>query len=72
MVPLYNNEEVRGDPLNHYYKNRKSLPISDVLSRLKRKYQYYKSAYYLEHKRDPESLYPEIFTVDYQLENCRK
>ena len=52
-IPLYNNDEVREDPLNHYYKNRKSLQISDVLNRLKKKYQYYKSAYYLEHKRDP-------------------
>jgi hypothetical protein len=64
-VPIYNNEEVREDPLFHYYKNRKSLPISAVLNRLKRKYQCYKSAYYLDHKRDPESLYPMMYTVDY-------
>lgn len=39
--------------------------------RLKRKYQNYKGSYYLEAKRDPFSLYPDLFTVDYQLDDCR-
>lgn len=64
-VPIFKNEECRGKQNSHYYKNRSSLSISDVLNRLKRKYQIYKSAYYLDHKRDPDSLYPIIYTVDY-------
>ena len=36
-----------------YYNNRSPLGISQVKDRLIRKYQVYKSAYYLDHKNDP-------------------
>jgi len=42
-----------------------------VLDRLKRKYQCYKSAYDLFHKKEAFSLYSELFTVDYQVDGCR-
>jgi hypothetical protein len=45
--------------------------VSQVKDRLIRKYQAYKSAYYLEHKQSAITIYDEIFTVDYQLDNTR-
>lgn len=64
VIPLFDNTEMM-HPDNHYFSNRPELHISEVLERLKRKYQLYKSAYYLEHKREPFLLYSEMFTVDY-------
>ena len=64
VIPLFDANEFK-DPNSHYFKNRSSLAITEVLQRLKRKYQAYKTAYYLEHKREPFSLYNELFTVDY-------
>lgn len=69
FIPLYENKDIK-HPLRHYYTNRESLGISEVLERLKRCYQDYKSAYYLDHKREPFALYPELFTVDYQVDKC--
>jgi hypothetical protein len=40
-----------------------------VLSRLKRKYQKYKTAFYLEKKNLDYQLYSELYTVDYQIDN---
>ena len=54
VIPLFDNKEVKK---NHFYKNRSALGVKEVLERLKRKYQHYKSAYYLEHKTEPFSLY---------------
>jgi hypothetical protein len=56
IVPLFDSKTVK-DPTLNFYTNRPSLCISEVLQRLKRKYQRYKSAYYLDHKREPFSLY---------------
>lgn len=70
VIPLFNNEEIK-NPLRHYFTNRTPLNINEVLQRLQRKYQNYKSAYYLEHKREPFSLYSELFTVDYQRNGCK-
>ena len=70
FIPLFNNDQVK-DPLRHYFTNKKPLDISEVLERLKRCYQDYKSAYYLEHKREPFALYPQLFTVDYQVDGCK-
>ena len=64
VIPLFENSEVK-DPLRHYFTNKRALGIPEVLERLKRCYQDYKSAYYLEHKREPFALYPKLFTVDY-------
>ena len=52
MIPMFNMEEI-ADPLQSYYTNRKPLEISEVKDRLIRKYQAYKSAYYLQKKREP-------------------
>lgn len=37
VIPIYNNLEIK-NPLNHFYKNRKGLLISQVMERLQRKY----------------------------------
>lgn len=60
MIPLFDNSEFK-DPIRSYYQNRKPLAVSQVKERLIRKYQAYKSAYYLENKRQPFSLYEELF-----------
>jgi hypothetical protein len=64
VIPLFDAYDIK-NPLRHFFSNRSSLSVSDVKERLIRKYQAYKSAYYLEHKREPFSLYSELFTVDY-------
>ncbi len=64
VIPLFDGHEIK-DPLRSFYTNRSSLAVSQVKNRLIRKYQAYKSAYYLEHKREPYFLYDELFTVDY-------
>jgi hypothetical protein len=38
---------------------------------MKRKYQNYKSAYFLDHKTEAFNLYTELFTVDYKIDGCR-
>src|SRR5574343_54353 len=64
---------------NHYYidpppvepdpEDEENLPplTFDTLERLKRKYQQYKSALYLDKKRDPSALYQVLHTVDYNV-----
>jgi hypothetical protein len=64
VIPLFDNFETK-NPMKHFYSNRGCLEVWQVKERLVRKYQAYKSAYYLEHKREPFSLYTELFTVDY-------
>lgn len=59
------------NPLRHFFSNRQALQLYQVKERLMKKYQDYKTAYYLEHKREPFSLYTELFTVDYQVDNGR-
>ena len=54
---------------NHYFFDKPVNKREDVVERLKRKYQDYKAAYYLDKKRDPHSLYKELFTVDYQIDD---
>lgn len=56
IVPLFDLKGVK-DPTLNFYTNRPALQIDEVLQRLKRKYQRYKSSYYLDHKREPFSLY---------------
>ena len=69
IIPLYDDKEVE-EPSRNFFTNRPELDISQVQARLKRKYQRYKTAYYLEHRREPFSLYSELFTVDYQIDKC--
>lgn len=71
IIPLFPMHEIK-DPQADFYTNRKSLDVSDALERLKRKYQAYKSAYYLEHKTETFNLYSELFTVDYKVDNGKK
>ena len=56
VVPLFDNHELK-NPLLHYFSNRPALHLCQVKERLMKKYQAYKTAYYLEHKREPFSLY---------------
>ena len=70
VIPLFNNDDHK-NPLCHFYTNKETLDVSQVKERLMRCYQDYKSAYYLEHKRAAFMLYPQLFTVDYQVDNCR-
>ena len=50
VIPLYEKENLK-DKNDDYYHNRKSLALSQVKERLIRKYQAYKSAYYLDDKK---------------------
>jgi hypothetical protein len=45
--------------------------VKDVLNRLKQKYRDYKTIYYLENRKDPYSLYQELFSVDYKIGKCK-
>jgi hypothetical protein len=45
--------------------------VFDTLKRLRRKYQHYKSAYFLEKKRDPIALYNILNTVDYKYKHSK-
>ncbi|CDW71887.1 wd-40 repeat protein [Stylonychia lemnae] len=70
VIPLFDNHEIKS-PLRHYYTNKSQLSVWQVKERLIRKYQAYKSGYYLEHKQDAYGLYPDVFTVDYQVDHCK-
>lgn len=65
-MPLFDHQEI-----GEFFVNRKPLGIAAVKERLIRKYQGFKSAYYLEGKRDSESLYDRLFSVDYQVEGSK-
>jgi hypothetical protein len=65
---LFDSEELN-DPMRSFYYNRAILKVEQVKERLIKKYQAYKTAYYLKHKQDPITMYDEIFTVDYQIDN---
>eukprot|EP00347_Sterkiella_histriomuscorum_P018629 403344788 len=58
---ILKNEEYK---TNIYYFEREDLPKDDVLNRLKRKYQEYKSDYYLYKKRTFTEFYENMFTID--------
>jgi hypothetical protein len=66
-VPLFN--EITD--YFHFYYLRKPLEIGDTLDRLKRKYQNYKAAYYLERLRDPWKVYDILYDVDYSIDGCK-
>ncbi len=64
----------------HYYINPpasespedlKAGIVFDTLRRLRRKYQHFKSSYFLEKKRDSNSLYNILNTVDYKYKFSR-
>ncbi len=46
IIPMFNDSELT-EKKRHYFNNREPLQVKQVLERLKRKYQCYKSAYYL-------------------------
>jgi hypothetical protein len=52
---------------NHYYFDKPAVDLDNVLERLKRKYQAYKSATLLEMKESPKDLYAELISVDYLI-----
>ena len=72
-IPMYQTEWADND---HYYCNpplcepdfEAGKTTFDSYERLKRKYQHYKSAYYLDKKRDPQALYQVLNTVDYNVQ----
>lgn len=64
VIPIYSESWAQE---NHYFFDKPTIAREDVVARLKRKYQDYKAAYYLEKKRDPHALYKELFTVDYTI-----
>lgn len=53
VIPLFDPQELE-DPKRHYYNNRVPMKIEAALDRMKRKYQNYKSAYYIKNKEDKE------------------
>lgn len=62
MIPLYENSETHH---RHYNSNRAPLDQEDTFNRLRRKYQFYKSAYFLYNQRVPHQLYNGLFEVDH-------
>lgn len=65
----------------HYYLNPPTIETKDdiergvvfnTLRRLRRKYRHYKSAYYLESKRDPVALYNVLNTVDFNYRSTKE
>lgn len=65
--PLFN--EIDGNEyLNHqYYVERPTITTNDITKRIKRKYQTYKTAYFLKGKRSDSDLYQELLTIDQGL-----
>lgn len=67
VVPLFDQVFKKHLQKNmHVYLEKGDFPVNDTLNRLKLKYQAYKSAYYLQSKRN-DDLYPSLFTVDYNI-----
>jgi hypothetical protein len=72
VIPLFEKEWCNN---YHYYLDpppceKEIVPSNltfNTLERLKRKYQLYKSAFYLEKKSDPHSLYQVLHTVDFNV-----
>eukprot|EP00347_Sterkiella_histriomuscorum_P022786 403337167 len=62
--PLFNEIDGKEYMKNAYYFLRSKLTLQQSLLRLQIKYQDYKSAYYLDEKRDITQLYEEILTYD--------
>jgi hypothetical protein len=60
-IPLLENG-IWKDCLYHVCKPK--LELYDVLKRLQRKYQAYKSSYFLEGKTSEQNLYSSLITVD--------
>lgn len=69
MIPIFDSKVLK-DPLISFYTNRVPLDVSSVKDRLIRKYQVYKSAYYLDHVRDPSTMYESLYSIDYQVNKC--
>jgi hypothetical protein len=57
------------DSSKHHYFEKLAFENTETLKRLQHKYQQYKSAFYLENPQDDLSLYRNLFTVDYTLDN---
>jgi hypothetical protein len=70
VIPLFEQENKKGKNYD-YYHNREPLALSQVKERLIRKYQAYKSAYYLDNKKKSFQLYPELINIDYAVDNCK-
>lgn len=81
-IPLFDNNwtlDAGGNPAHYYLDPPAPEPeISfqnltfNTLERLKRKYQQYKSAYYLDKKTDANSLYNVLHTVDFNVDSTRE
>ena len=79
-IPLYDPTWTGPEHCRHYYldppppehHNQSSHFTFDTLERLKRKYQHYKSAYFLDKKRDMNALYSVLHTVDYDVKETKE
>jgi hypothetical protein len=68
FIPLYDPEVCKK---THYMLDSPSYNLDESLKTLKKRYQYYKSAYYLQQAMDPDfDMYNEIFRLDYRIDNC--
>jgi hypothetical protein len=70
VIPLFSEFQQLRDPESHYYFDKLQIEDIDSLTRLKLKYQAYKSSQLLDSNNE-ESLYNAMFTVDYSLEGSR-
>lgn len=55
VIPMFDPKE---SEVFHYFTSRPALTKKDVTKRLKRKYQLYKTHYYLFNHRDVQTMYP--------------
>ena len=69
LIPLYDRDICTE---RHYMLDPPSLDESKTLDRLKRKYNVYKSSYYLKNNLEDASnsysIYKDLFSVDYRLD----
>lgn len=69
FIPLYDKTICTKQ---HYLCDPPSYMKDECLKTLKKRYQFYKSAYNMKLALDPEyDLYNDIFAVDYRIDDCR-
>jgi hypothetical protein len=68
FIPLYNKEICTKA---HYMLDPPSYRLDESLKTLQKRYQYYKSGYYLQKALNKNyDMYNEIFSLDYRIDNC--
>ena len=66
-VPYFNL--AMQNKFKHFYYERSSFTYGDILNRLIRKYQAYRTTVVVENKTKIDEIYDELFNVDYFIDN---